>query len=240
MKNLIIIPTYNEVENIELLIDEIFKVFSDISILVVDDNSPDDTYGLVKKISEERPNVYSIKREGKLGLASAYIDGFKWGIEKGFEAFLEMDADFSHNPKYLKNMVENIENYEVVIGSRNIKGGSVLGWSLLRFITSKGGSLYSRFILGFPPIYDLTGGFNMWRKSALEKINLDSVKAKGYLFQIEMKYKAWKADCSIKEFPIHFENRRKGKSKMSAKIFLEAFINVWSIRFVRNTKKENK
>ena len=195
---------------------------------------------MVKKISEERPNVYSIKREGKLGLASAYIDGFKWGIEKGFEAFLEMDADFSHNPKYLKNMVENIENYEVVIGSRNIKGGSVLGWSLLRFITSKGGSLYSRFILGFPPIYDLTGGFNMWRKSALEKINLDSVKAKGYLFQIEMKYKAWKADCSIKEFPIHFENRRKGKSKMSAKIFLEAFINVWSIRFVRNTKKENK
>jgi len=240
MKNLIIIPTYNEIENIELLIDEIFKVVPDISVLVVDDNSPDDTYGLVRKISNERPNVFAIKREGKLGLASAYIDGFKWGIEKGFDAFLEMDADFSHNPKYLKNMVENIQNYEVVIGSRNIKGGGVSGWSLLRFITSKGGSLYSRFVLGFPPVYDLTGGFNMWRKTALDKINLDSVKAKGYLFQIEMKYKAWKADCSIKEFPIHFENRRKGKSKMSAKIFLEAFINVWSIRFVRNTKKENK
>lgn len=230
MKLLIIIPTYNEVENIGLLINEVFKFVDDVSILVVDDNSIDGTRDLVETISKKDERVFILKREGKFGLASAYIAGMKWGIENGFDLFCEMDADFSHNPKYLPEMIEKIKNNDVVIGSRNIKGGAVQGWSLLRNFISKGGSLYSRVVLGFPPIYDLTGGYNMWTLNALNKIEIDSIVSEGYCFQIEMKYKAWKKGCSIVEIPILFENRRKGKSKMSSRIFLEAFVKIWGIR----------
>ena len=230
MKLLIIIPTHNEVENIGLLINEVFKFVDDVSILVVDDNSIDGTQDLVETISKKDERVFILKREGKFGLASAYIAGMKWGIENGFDIFCEMDADFSHNPKYLPEMIEKIKNNDVVIGSRNIKGGAVQGWSLLRNFISKGGSLYSRVVLGFPPIYDLTGGYNMWTLNALNKIEIDSIVSEGYCFQIEMKYKAWKKGCSIVEIPILFENRRKGKSKMSLKIFLEAFVKIWGIR----------
>ena len=230
MKTLIIIPTYNEVENIGLLINEVFKFVDDVSILVVDDNSIDGTQDLVETISKKDERVFILKREGKFGLASAYIAGMKWGIENGFDLFCEMDADFSHNPKYLPEMIEKIKNNDVVIGSRNIKGGAVQGWSLLRNFISKGGSLYSRVVLGFPPIYDLTGGYNMWTLNALNKIEIDSIVSEGYCFQIEMKYKAWKKGCSIVEIPILFENRRKGKSKMSSRIFLEAFVKIWGIR----------
>ena len=155
---------------------------------------------------------------------------FRSGIENGFDLFCEMDADFSHNPKYLPEMIEKIKNNDVVIGSRNIKGGAVQGWSLLRNFISKGGSLYSRVVLGFPPVYDLTGGYNMWTLNALNKIEIDSIVSEGYCFQIEMKYKGWKKGCSIVEIPILFENRRKGKSKMSSRIFLEAFVKIWGIR----------
>ena len=230
MKLLIIIPTYNEVENIGLLINEVFKFVDDVSILVVDDNSIDGTRDLVETISKKDERVFILKREGKFGLASAYIAGMKWGIENGFDLFCEMDADFSHNPKYLPEMIEKIKNNDVVIGSRNIKGGAVQGWSLLRNFISKGGSLYSRVVLGFPPVYDLTGGYNMWTLNALNKIEIDSIVSEGYCFQIEMKYKAWKKGCSIVEIPILFENRRKGKSKMSSRIFLEAFVKIWGIR----------
>ena len=230
MKLLIIIPTYNEVENIGLLINEVFKFVDDVSILVVDDNSIDGTQDLVETISKKDERVFILKREGKFGLASAYIAGMKWGIENGFDLFCEMDADFSHNPKYLPEMIEKIKNNDVVIGSRNMKGGAVQGWSLLRNFISKGGSLYSRVVLGFPPIYDLTGGYNMWTLNALNKIEIDSIVSEGYCFQIEMKYKAWKKGCSIVEIPILFENRRKGKSKMSSRIFLEAFVKIWGIR----------
>ncbi len=230
MKLLIIIPTYNEVENIGLLINEVFKFVDDVSILVVDDNSIDGTQDLVETISKKDERIFILKREGKLGLASAYIAGMKWGIENGFDIFCEMDADFSHNPKYLPEMIEKIKNNDVVIGSRNIKGGAVQGWSLLRNFISKGGSLYSRVVLGFPPIYDLTGGYNMWTLNALNKIEIDSIVSEGYCFQIEMKYKAWKKGCSIVEIPILFENRRKGKSKMSSRIFLEAFVKIWGIK----------
>lgn len=230
MKLLIIIPTYNEVENIGLLINEVFKFVDDVSILVVDDNSIDGTQDLVETISKKDERVFILKREGKFGLASAYIAGMKWGIENGFDLFCEMDADFSHNPKYLPEMIEKIKNNDVVIGSRNMKGGAVQGWSLLRNFISKGGSLYSRVVLGFPPIYDLTGGYNMWTLNALNKIEIDSIVSEGYCFQIEMKYKAWKKGCSIVEIPILFENRRKGKSKMSSRIFFEAFVKIWGIR----------
>ena len=230
MKILIIIPTYNEAENIEDLISQIFDTVKDVSVLIIDDNSPDGTYQIVENMAKTNEKVFVKKREGKLGLASAYIAGMKWGIENGFDIFCEMDADFSHNPKYLPEMIEKIKNNDVVIGSRNIKGGAVQGWSLLRNFISKGGSLYSRVVLGFPPVYDLTGGYNMWTLNALNKIEIDSIVSEGYCFQIEMKYKAWKKGCSIVEIPILFENRRKGKSKMSSRIFLEAFVKIWGIR----------
>ena len=226
---LIIIPTYNEIENIVPLIEEVFSRVPNAHILVVDDNSPDGTAAAVEKIAVTRPALHILKRSGKQGLASAYIDGFKWGIPKGYDVFLEMDADFSHNPEYIPEMLEQIKTYDVVIGSRNIKGGGVEGWSALRNMISKGGSLYSRIVLSCP-IMDLTGGFNMWRKPALEKIGLDGIISKGYSFQVEMKFKAYHSGCSVKEIPILFPDRKHGSSKMSKKIFLEALINIWKIK----------
>lgn len=170
-----------------------------------------------------------MERNSKKGLADAYIAGFKWGFEHGFDVFCEMDADFSHDPIYLPELWKEIQIHDVVIGSRNIKGGAVEGWSFLRNFISKGGSLYSRIVLGCS-VKDLTGGYNMWKKSALEKIRLDSIISKGYSFQIEMKYKAYKADCTMKEIPIIFRDRVAGVSKMSKEIFMEALKAVWRIR----------
>lgn len=191
---------------------------------------------MVKKLQDEynkSSQLFLLERNSKKGLADAYITGFKWGLLNGFDVFCEMDADFSHKPEYLPKLWNEIQSYDVVIGSRNIKGGSVEGWSLLRNIISKGGSLYSRIILGCP-VKDLTGGFNMWRKISLEKIGLDTIISKGYSFQIEMKYKAYRAGCSIKEIPIIFSDRVAGESKMSKGIFIEALKAVWRIR---NAKK---
>lgn len=232
MRNLIIIPTYNEIGNIKNIVSEIRNVLSsyDYSILIIDDNSTDGTKDVVLKLAEQNENIFLINREGKLGLASAYIEGFKFGLENNFDAMIQMDADFSHNPKYLPEMFDKLANYDVVIGSRNIKGGSVVGWSFLRNFISKGGSLYSKIILGCT-INDLTGGFNGWKKDALKKINLDSIISKGYSFQIEMKYKAFKNKLNIIEFPIIFEDRKFGESKMSKDIFFEALLNVLKIRF---------
>ena len=231
MQLLAIIPTYNEVENIENLIKAVFgSVPQNSSILVVDDNSPDGTAGVIEKISLDYPGrLHILKRPGKQGLATAYLAGFAWGWNGPWDVFLEIDADFSHNPQYIPAMLEQIQTYDVVIGSRNIPGGSVEGWTSLRNVISKGGSLYSRLVLGCP-IHDLTGGFNMWRKGTLEKINLSTIISQGYSFQIEMKYKAYRAGCSIMEIPILFTDRKKGKSKMSKRIFFEALINIWKIR----------
>jgi dolichol-phosphate mannosyltransferase len=226
---LIIIPTYNEIENIVSLVEEVFSRVPNTHILVVDDNSPDGTAAAVEKIAVNKPELYILKRGGKQGLASAYIDGFKWGIPRGYDIFLEMDADFSHNPEYIPEMLEQIKTYDVVIGSRNIKGGAVDGWSALRNMISKGGSLYSRIVLSCP-IMDLTGGFNMWRKSALDKVGLDGIISKGYSFQVEMKSKAYHYGCTVKEIPILFPDRKHGSSKMSKKIFLEALVNMWKIK----------
>lgn len=238
MKLLVIIPTYNEIENITRIIPEVFKVIpEDAGVLVVDDGSPDGTAESVKKMQVASnatngggyTNLHLFERPTKNGLADAYITGFKWGIENGYDVFCEMDADFSHKPAYLPALYEAIQTNDVAIGSRNIKGGAVENWSILRNFISKGGSLYSRIVLGCP-IKDLTGGFNMWRKESLEKIGLDSIISKGYSFQIEMKYRAYKAGCSIKEIPIIFPDRVAGESKMSKGIFIEAFKSVWRIR----------
>lgn len=230
MRVLIIIPTYNEAENIKLLMDDIFKIVPDVDILVIDDNSIDGTSKIIKGLISKNSRIHLIERTKKEGLSSAYICGLKWGMANNYEVFCEMDADFSHNPEYLPLMLEKIKIYDVVIGSRNIKGGGVKDWPPLRNLISKCGSMYSRFILGFPPIYDLTGGFNMYTLSTLQKIDINSIISQGYLFQIEMKYKAYKNQCRIIEIPILFENRKYGKSKMSINIFLEAFFKIWKIR----------
>ncbi len=231
MKLLVIIPTYNEVENITRLIPEVFAVIpADAGILVVDDGSPDGTGKAVKDIQGQYAGRLSIlERTQKSGLADAYITGFRWGMDNGYDVLCEMDADFSHKPEYLPAMWDAIQSNDVAIGSRNVKGGSVEGWTFTRNLISKGGSLYSRMVLGCP-VKDLTGGFNMWRKAALDKIGLDTIISKGYSFQIEMKYKAYKAGCSIKEIPINFPDRKFGESKMSKGIFMEALKAVWRIR----------
>ena len=227
-KPLVIIPTYNEALNIKFIINEIFKTCSDINILIVDDNSPDGTAEIVHQMLDKR--IYILKRTKKQGLASAYIEGFKKGIDLGFNRFIQMDADFSHKPEYLPLMLENLKKYDFVIGSRNIKGGGVQNWSFFRNLISKAGSLYSKIIL-FCPINDLTGGFNGWRKEVLEGINLNNIISLGYSFQIELKYKAYKKRFKYIEFPIIFPDRKYGESKMSKDIFFEALKNVVKIRF---------
>ena len=227
-KPLVIIPTYNEALNIKFIINEIFKTCPDINILIVDDNSPDGTAEIVHQMLDKR--IYILKRTKKQGLASAYIEGFKKGIDLGFNRFIQMDADFSHKPEYLPLMLENLKKYDFVIGSRNIKGGGVQNWSFFRNLISKAGSLYSKVIL-FCPINDLTGGFNGWSKEVLEGINLNNIISLGYSFQIELKYKAYKKGFKYIEFPIIFPDRKYGESKMSKDIFFEALKNVVKIRF---------
>ena len=227
-KPLVIIPTYNEALNIKFIINEIFKTCPDINILIVDDNSPDGTAEIVHQMLDKR--IYILKRTKKQGLASAYIEGFKKGIDLGFNRFIQMDADFSHKPEYLPLMLENLKKYDFVIGSRNIKGGGVQNWSFFRNLISKVGSLYSKIIL-FCPINDLTGGFNGWRKEVLEGINLNNIISLGYSFQIELKYKKKKKGFKYIEFPIIFPDRKYGESKMSKDIFFEALKNVVKIRF---------
>lgn len=249
MRLLVIVPTYNEAENISLLLPQIFDNLSKCTegtpraasaggvsrggVLVVDDGSPDGTASIVRRIIQERgkDDLSILERQTKSGLADAYLTGFKWGKERGYDVFLEMDADFSHKPEYIPQLYEAIQTHDAAIGSRNVTGGRVEGWSALRNFISKGGSLYSRAVLGCP-IKDLTGGFNMWRLSALEKIGLSNIISRGYSFQIEMKYRAYKAGCKIKEVPITFPDRTRGVSKMSRKIFIEALLNIWRIRNV--------
>jgi dolichol-phosphate mannosyltransferase len=238
VKILIAVPTYNEAQNIEPFIKTVFENIPEhAEILVIDDNSPDGTAKLVEKIIPDYPaRLHILNRPEKQGLAQAYLAAFDWGLSRAYDTFLEIDADFSHDPKYIPLMLKEIQTHDVVIGSRNIKGGCVEGWSALRNLISKGGSLYSRIVLGCP-IKDLTGGFNLWTKPALEKIGLYTIISKGYSFQVEMKYKAYSAGCSVKEIPITFSDRKYGKSKMSRGIFLEALINIWKIK--RNVRVDS-
>jgi len=226
---LVIIPTYNEIENIIPLITSVFEVSPESNILVVDDNSPDGTGAAVEKIAEGKPALHIMKRGGKLGGASAFLEGFSWGISNSFDILLAMDADFSHDPKYIPAMLKEIENADLVIGSRNVPGGGIENRSLFRNILTKFGALYCRVLLKCP-IKDFTGGYNMWRKNTLEKIGLNEVVCRGYSFQIEMKYKSYKKGCRITEIPIIFPDRKKGQSKMSGSFLLKALGDVWKIR----------
>jgi len=226
---LIIMPTYNEIENIIPLVEEVFSHAPDAHILVVDDNSPDGTAAAVEKIAVNKSALHILKRSCKQGGASAFLEGFSWGINNGFDILLAMDADFSHDPKYIPIMLKKIENADLVIGSRNVPGGGIENRSLFRNILTKCGALYCRVLLSCP-IRDFTGGYNMWRSSTLEKIRLHEVISRGYSFQIEMKYKTYKNGCHIEEIPIVFPDRKKGQSKMSGSYLLKALGDVWKIK----------
>lgn len=238
MKTLIIIPTYNELENLRPLIQEIFLYVSqsETDILIVDDNSPDGTGKLADELSAEHPRIHVMHRAGKLGLGTAYIAGFKYAIEREYDAAFEMDADFSHDPRYLPNFLKAIEDADLVIGSRYVKGGGTPNWSLLRRFISGGGNIYARFMLGMP-IHDCTAGYRCYRRKVLETINLDTIQSQGYAFQIELVYRVRKYNFKIVETPIIFQDRRVGKSKMSRKIFLEGFVFVFRTRFGLNKKQ---
>jgi dolichol-phosphate mannosyltransferase len=229
MKKLVIIPTYNELENMQMLLPALMQLDHSFDILVADDSSPDGTSDFVQKFSLTEPRVNLLKRKEKNGLGKAYIAGFKWGLEKKYDAMIEMDADFSHSPDDLMKILNELESNPVVIGSRYVPGGKTVNWGFIRKLISKGGGVYSRLILGYP-IQDWTGGFNGWHSQVLKDIDLDSVQSNGYSFQIELKYKAQKKGYPVKEVPISFEDRRVGQSKMSLKIVLEAFYRVWLIR----------
>lgn len=230
MKKLVIIPTYNERENIEAIVPAIFDTVPNVDILVVDDNSPDGTGSVVEQLKTKYSNLNLLVREKKEGLGRAYIAGFKWGLSRGYEVLTEMDADFSHRPADLKNILDEIKNADFVVGARWVSGGKTVNWGVGRKIISKGGSFYARMILGHP-LTDWTGGFNCWRAEVLKGIDLDSVKSEGYSFQIELKFRALNKNFKGVEVPIVFEDRRVGQSKMSSKIVLEALYRVWNIRF---------
>jgi dolichol-phosphate mannosyltransferase len=229
-KAIIVIPTYNEYENVERLVGEIHRFQPQVNILFVDDNSPDGTSDLIKKIQQENSNIYLLERQGKMGLGSAYIAGFKFALEKGFEYIFEMDADFSHDPKEIPNFLEAIELYDLVLGSRYIKGVNVVNWPLKRLLLSYFANMYTRIITGIS-VRDSTGGFKCFRRQVLEDIDLNNIKSNGYAFQIEINFKAWKKGFRLKEIPIIFIDRVFGQSKLSKKIMWEAIFLVWKLRF---------
>lgn len=236
MKTLIIIPTYNELENLRPLLTEIFSYVPETHVLIVDDNSPDGTGKLADEIQNENPQVQVLHRSGKLGLGTAYIAGFKYAVEHEYDAAFEMDADFSHNPRYLPAFLTAIEHADLVIGSRYIPGGDTPNWSLVRRFISSGGNIFARFMLRIP-VQDCTAGFRCYRTTVLRSIDLDSIQSQGYAFQVELAYRVMLQNFKIVETPIIFVDRRVGKSKMSRKIVIEAFIYVLRTRFGKRPPK---
>jgi len=229
---LVIIPTYNEADNILKIIPLILENSdqdNEYNILVVDDNSPDGTAKLVEDLNNNHVNI--LKREKKLGLGTAYVAGFRYAIKEKYDCVFEMDADFSHDPKYLKGFIEKIdEGYDLVIGSRYIDGISVLNWPLRRLILSYLASVYTRAVTGLK-VMDTTAGFMCYKVNSLKQIDLDNVRSNGYSFQIEMKFKMYKKGFKIIEVPILFIDRREGESKMSRKVVYEAYFMVWKLKF---------
>jgi dolichol-phosphate mannosyltransferase len=227
---LIILPTYNESENLEPIIEAIFAV-GPFHILVVDDNSPDGTGEIADRLVAQHPDrVFALHRAAKEGLGKAYLAGFAWGLAQGYDLLFEMDADFSHDPRHLPQFVNRIrEGADVVLGSRYIPRGGTRNWTLVRRVISRGGSRYAQLVLGLP-LRDLTSGFKCFRRTALEAIDLENISANGYGFQIEVTYRCFKRGLRIVETPIIFVDRRVGQSKMSRHIILEAMLMVWRLR----------
>lgn len=226
---LIIFPTYNEKDNIEKIVHAVLPLDPRINVLIVDDNSPDGTGEIAGRLAAAEEKVSVLHRTDKEGLGKAYIAGFKWAIERKFDFIFEMDADFSHGPEYIKDFLREIQNHDLVLGSRYISGVNVINWPMSRLLLSYFANMYSRIITGLP-VRDATGGFKCFRREVLEKISLDNVHASGYSFQIELTMRAWKNGFRIKEIPIIFVDRIAGTSKMSKKIMREAIWMVWLLR----------
>ena len=232
MNKIVIIPTYNEKENIENIINAVIGLQQDFHVLIIDDNSPDGTAQIVKGLIEKNNGqLFLEERKGKLGLGTAYIHGFKWALEKGYQFIFEMDADFSHNPADLQHLYNACFNgADVAVGSRYVKGGAVENWPANRIALSKGASLYTRMIT-WMPVKDPTAGFVCYRREVLEALNLDGINFVGYAFQIEMKFAAWKLGFKIKEVPITFKDRKLGASKMNKGIVKEGILGVLKLRW---------
>lgn len=226
---LIIFPTYNEKDNIEKIVHAVLPLDARIHVLIVDDNSPDGTGKIADRLVQQEEKVHVLHRQVKEGLGRAYIAGFKWAIAEEYDFIFEMDADFSHGPEYIKTFLREIQNYDLVIGSRYISGVNVINWPMSRLLLSYFANMYSRIITGMP-IRDATGGYKCFRREVLEAINLDNVHSSGYSFQIEMNMRTWKKGFRIKEIPIVFIDRVAGSSKMSKKIMREAIWMVWWLR----------
>jgi dolichol-phosphate mannosyltransferase len=231
MDKLVIVPTYNERENISALLERLLALPYGLDVLVVDDGSPDGTAELVKQWQAKSQRVHLIERPGKLGLGSAYRDGFRYALANGAEFIFEMDADFSHDPAAIGDFLEAAKDADIVLGSRYLHGVTVVNWPLSRLILSFSANVYTRIITGMP-VVDATGGFKCFRRRALEGIPLDRVRTEGYGFQIEMSFRAWKRGFRIKEIPIVFVDRRAGTSKMNSSIIMEAAWLVWRLRFL--------
>ena len=229
MKTLVIIPTYNELENLTKLLPEVLSKDNNINVLIVDDNSPDGTAAFVENEMKKDDRIHLIKRESKQGLGTAYIAGFKYALQNDFELIFEMDADFSHDPGELSKFLAEVQNSDLIIGSRYITGVNVINWPMRRLLLSWFANWYTRIITGMP-IHDATGGYKCFRREVLESIDLNQVRSNGYAFQIEMNFKAWKKEFRLKEIPIIFIDRVKCKSKMSKKIVREAVTMVWKLR----------
>lgn len=229
MKILVIIPTYNELDNLPKLLPEVFSMNDFIQILIVDDNSPDGTSAYVENEMKKNERLHLIKRPSKQGLGTAYIAGFKFAIQNEYDLIFEMDADFSHDPKEIPRFLQAIKEVDLVLGSRYKNGVNVINWPMRRLLLSWFANLYTRIITGMP-VHDATGGFKCFNRKVLEAIDLDHVRSNGYAFQIEMNFKAWKKGFNLKEIPIIFVDRMKGHSKMSKKIVREAVTMVWKLR----------
>jgi dolichol-phosphate mannosyltransferase len=226
---LVIMPTYNEAENIEAIAKQVLAQDPRIELLVVDDGSPDGTGKLADEMASREPRIHVIHREGKLGLGTAYVRGFRWAIEQGYDAVCEMDADFSHDPTVLPELIKGAEEHDLVIGSRYKTGVNVVNWPLSRLLLSYGASMYTRMITGMP-VKDPTSGFKCFRRTTLEALDLDKLRSGGYSFQIEVNFKVWRRGLSILEVPIIFVDRFQGRSKMSKAIVREAIWMVWKLK----------
>ncbi|MGE0872695.1 MAG: polyprenol monophosphomannose synthase [Kofleriaceae bacterium] len=228
---LIVVPTYNERDNVRGIGERLLAALPSTDLLFVDDNSPDGTGDVLDEMAKAEPRIHVMHRAGKLGLGTAYVEGFTWGLARGYEYLFEMDADGSHDPKYLPEMLALAKDRaDVVIGSRYVPGGGTENWGVGRQLISRGGGLYARTVLGID-VRDVTAGFVCWRRAALQAIDLGSITSNGYSFQIEMKYRAIKNGLRLIETPIVFVDRRVGQSKMSRAIFGEALLKVWALRF---------
>ena len=232
-KYLVVIPTFNEADNLLRIVPLVLNQHPRIEVLVVDDNSPDGTGDLADDLAEELDRVHVLHRSDKKGLGRAYLEGFQWGLERGFALIIEMDADFSHDPDALPEFIEKASEFDVVLGSRYVGGRvTVINWPMSRLLISYFGSRYARVVTGLP-VRDATGGFNCWRREVLEALDFDRIESNGYTFQIELKLRAWRRGFSLTEIPIIFAERDSGESKMSKKIVIEAVWKVWKLRLLQ-------